>query len=95
MKINTREHTIVEPSSTKGDICFRERFFSIIAQKKEEERKKQNMDNEQTFLHTADRRFVLIRDEEFMNKTDKHLSQTFYLLLIVKKDLVNCHFRYV
>jgi hypothetical protein len=38
MKINTREHTIVELPSTKGDVCFRERFFSMLEQKKGREK---------------------------------------------------------
>lgn len=41
MKINTREQTIVELPSTKGDVCFRERFFSMQKQKKNDEEEKE------------------------------------------------------
>lgn len=64
MKINTREHTIVELPSTKGDVCFREKFFSMLDQKKNwEEKKKQNTDNEHTYIHiyshTADHQIYI------------------------------------
>ncbi len=68
MKINTREHTIVEPSSTKGDVCFRKRFFSILEQKKTK-KKKQNIDNEHTDDHQIYKYVgcVLIKDNDFIH----------------------------